>query len=134
MNPTAEQLAREGFEIVVKNLEAVCPHLKRKFAIQDKDCDGLTFTIDGYPFTLSWEPTTRKGMGRDYEVPQYTLSISYVSQRGDYWTPPEYDETNLVETQFVHECITCALESVAKDEIRQCLEGVGYELIAGEEE
>ena len=129
---TTEEQAREGFDILVKNLKATCPHLKRDFRVADRDDTSMNFSIDRYAFTLAWEPTTRKGIGRDYDVPEYGLYIWH-TVGGSYWNPPEAVDTTLIETQSIHQCITCALETVAKDEIRQCLEGAGYELMLKEE-
>ena len=43
-------------------------------------------------------------------------------------------DVTLITTQDIYKCIVCALEAVAKDEIRQCLENADYSLILKEEE
>ena len=114
--------AKNAFKIFVDNLTAVAPYLKREFLVTDKyDGEMMNFAIDGYAFTLAWSEGIRKAIGRELVVPEYQLSIWHTVGG------------TLVTTQSIHECITCALETVAKDEIRQCLEGAGYELMAKEE-
>lgn len=122
------QQAAKGFSIFFENLTKVSPHLKRKFLMSQKDEEHIDFSLDGYAFTLTWDEGKRQSIGREYIVPEYQLCIWHTTF-GGRWNPPESIDTTLITTQSIHECITCALETVAKDEIRQCLEGVGYEIM-----
>ena len=126
-----EQSAK-GFNILVENLRKVSVHLKREFAVTQKDDEIIYFGIDNFPFSLSWGESTRKTIGREVIVPEYQLSIWH-TVGGGRWHPPENVDTTLITTQDIHQCITCALETVAKEEIRQCLEGVAFEMMAEEE-
>ncbi len=124
----AEQAAK-GIADFTKTMTYGANRLKRNFVVTDSDADGVSFTLDGYSFTLSWGETTKPAIGRSVWIVQYTLCI-WSETSGGRWNPPEAVDTTLITNQSINACVRAAFETVAKDEIRQALEDVDYAQLA----
>jgi hypothetical protein len=126
------EIAAKGMKDFVDTMKLGAERLKRNLVITDTDADCVNFTVDNYPFTLSWGETTRPSIGRAVWIVQYTLCIWNETQ-GSRWNPPETIDTTLITSQCLNACVRCAFETVAKEEIRQALEDVGYRQVVAEE-
>ena len=133
MNESLESNAAGGLEEFASAILRLAPKHDRQVGITDRDADQVSFHLDGYPFTLSWEVFNRPCIGRTVPVVQFALCIWHQTH-GSYWDPPEDVDTTLVESQSVYDCIRVALETVAKEEIRLSIENDGYDQMAKEEE
>ena len=98
----------------------------REWLVIDRDNDQVTFTLDNYRFTFSWEIAYKPVIGRAVPVPLFSL-CAWHQTMGNRHTPPEDIDTSLVTSQSVYDCIRVAFETVAKEEIRMILENDSYE-------
>lgn len=123
-----EEQAKKGFRAFIVNLETACPHLKRKFQLREQDEEHIDIDIDRYQFTLTWAEEKKQSIGREISVVVFDL-CTWNTEGGGRWHPPEVVDVQLIKSQSILDCIKCVLETVATEEIRQCLEGVGYEVM-----
>ena len=124
--------AQRGLTSILETLTAVCPHLKRKFKIVESNEETIAFEIDRFPFSVTWGETVEACIGGMQWVVIFSLSIWHTTHGGRFH-PPESIDTPLFDSKDICDCIRVALETVAKEEIRQCLDGNGEEQMAAEE-
>ena len=132
MNESPEVRAARGLEEFASAMDQLAPMHERCFETTQRDEELVSFTLDEYPFTLSWVEIDKPSIGHNVPVIMYSLCIWH-TVGGGRWHPPETVDTTLIESQSVYDCIRVALETVAQEEIRLTMENYGYEQQAKEE-
>jgi hypothetical protein len=127
-----QERVEKDFNGLIKTLTEVCPVLKRKFELEERDEEMLSFSIDGIPFTVGWGEAPTPAIGGMRWRVVYTLSIWYTTA-GGRWHPPETVDTELIDSPSINDCVRKALQTVANAEIDGALENQGYKEMLEEE-
>ena len=115
-------------KLFVESLKLACKILKREFIVNDQDSEFINFEIDKYRFTMHVGEEEQKIGFKSVTNELYSLCVWHTINNYSRDTPPEDVDTQLIKTYNLNECIKCVLETVAKEEIRQALENVFFEL------
>lgn len=129
MNRNEKELTKKAAKALkdfTATLTRIASKLDYDLEITEQDDEQVSFSLNGYPFTLSWGLTKQASLGRDIDVLEFSLCIWHETP-GTRWSPPEQIDTTLTTTRSTHNCVQVAFETVAKDHIRIVMENDGYE-------
>jgi hypothetical protein len=124
INHHLEETARKGFERFKSEMPELCRMMEFNYGLDSFESDGVDFLLDGIHFTLTWEESERKAIGRNIPVVMFQLSVWHTTW-GSRWEPPESIDTLIVSSQSVYDVMREAILCVVKNKMDGCLESIG---------
>ena len=107
-------------------MEKAAGRLGVTYTETDKGEEQISFSLDGYRFTLTWGEVPQWEFGRETYRVNYQLSIWYTTP-GNRHSPPESVDTVLCDFGNIWPCVDKAFEVVHREKVKWVLGGVGQE-------
>ena len=129
MNKTPEIQRDRDIQSFIDRMTKVCIPLKRTFVMgaEERLNDEITFLIDEFPFSMTWELQEYKTIGIFQPKYVFNLYIWETVGIGNRNHPPEDVDTELAGKTDISSIIQIALLTVAKEDIRLAMESEAME-------
>jgi len=122
LNRHLEKTAETGFILFVRTLIAASKHFEYELEITDNNSDEVSFSLNGYPYTLTWGEGVAQKFRTTIPVVEYQLSAWHTTP-GGRWYPPEDVDVTLLTTRCVQDCVSKAITSMLECNLNAFLEG-----------